>query len=176
MNTIVLVFLALMWAGGAYSVCRFKIKRERNGHRAASHSLLEYALITMGSGILTAWLIRIVFVPYERWGIGDLSILLILAAGLYLLVKSNHQRTNTLNLLEMLPNQYGVFHLRLEEREHIGLKWAEHTLGELDLRKKNLLVLAIVRDNEMIPFPKGPEMLHHKDDLLIFGSLAELKR
>ncbi len=45
------------------------------------------------------------------------------------------------------------------------------TLAELDLRKKNLLVLAIERHGELTPFPKGLEVLAAGDRMVMFGDL-----
>jgi hypothetical protein len=45
------------------------------------------------------------------------------------------------------------------------------SLAELDLRKKNLLILAIERDNLLNPFPKGLEMIQAGDRIVMFGDL-----
>lgn len=174
MNLLVLIFLALLWAGGSYGYSRFKMKETPGEYHSNPMSPPDWTLIGIGSGVFTAWLVRVVFVPYMRWGIGDLLILLILSAGFFFLAIPRPAKVNYPDALEILPNRYGVFHLRLEEGVHAGLNWEDHTLGELDLRKKNLLVLAITRGDRIVPFPKGPEMLHRHDDLLIFGSLSEL--
>jgi len=50
--------------------------------------------------------------------------------------------------------------------------WLEaKSLAELDLRKRNLLVLAIKRDHKVISFPKGVEILQTGDRTVIFGDL-----
>jgi Trk K+ transport system NAD-binding subunit len=45
------------------------------------------------------------------------------------------------------------------------------SLAELDLRKKNLLVMAVERNGQVIPFPKGLEVIQSGDRLVIFGNL-----
>lgn len=49
------------------------------------------------------------------------------------------------------------------------------SLAELDLRKKSLLVLAIERQGQMLPFPKGVEVLMLGDKIAIFGDLNYYK-
>ena len=178
MNTLLLMLLALLWAGGAYVVCCLRALQRFAWYRTGrTHSVL-LLLNLVGAGIFTAWLVRVLFVPVERWGIADLFIFLLLAAGFFALTLSRPRSGGPKGflLLEKLADRYGVFHLRLEGKERSGLNWAGHTLGELDLRKKNLLVLAIIRNDEIIPFPKGVELLRDRDDLLIFGVLDDLSR
>jgi hypothetical protein len=45
------------------------------------------------------------------------------------------------------------------------------SLAELDLRKKNLLVLAVQRNGQVLPFPKGLEILGAGDRVVMFGDL-----
>jgi hypothetical protein len=47
----------------------------------------------------------------------------------------------------------------------------QKSLAELDLRKKNLLVLAIERSNQLNPFPKGLEVIQAGDRIVMFGDL-----
>lgn len=51
----------------------------------------------------------------------------------------------------------------------------QKSLAELDLRKKNLLVLAIERDGQILPFPKGLEILKPGDRVLLFGEISSYK-
>lgn len=67
-----------------------------------------------------------------------------------------------------LPEGYGIFAVTLS-RPGKEEKWIGATLSELDLRKKNLLVLAILRAGQFVVFPKGPEVLSTGDRLVIFG-------
>jgi hypothetical protein len=48
----------------------------------------------------------------------------------------------------------------------------QKSLAELDLRKKNLLVLAIERSNQLNPFPKGLEVIEAGDRIVMFGDLS----
>ncbi len=48
----------------------------------------------------------------------------------------------------------------------------EKSLAELDLRKKNLLILAIEHNNQLSPFPKGLERIEAGDRIVMFGDLA----
>jgi hypothetical protein len=48
----------------------------------------------------------------------------------------------------------------------------QKSLAELDLRKKNLLVLTIERNNQLTPFPKGLEIIQAGDRIVIFGDLS----
>jgi len=67
-----------------------------------------------------------------------------------------------------LPEGYGIFTVNLSRPGKVE-KWIGATLSELDLRKKNLLVLAILRAGQFVVFPKGPEVLATGDRLVIFG-------
>ncbi len=67
-----------------------------------------------------------------------------------------------------LPEGYGIFAVTLT-RPGKEEEWIGATLSELDLRKKNLLVLAILRAGQLVAFPKGPEVLATGDRLIIFG-------
>jgi hypothetical protein len=53
----------------------------------------------------------------------------------------------------------------------MGSFLAQKSLAELDLRKKNLLVLAIERNNKLNPFPKGLEIIQMGDRVVMFGDL-----
>jgi hypothetical protein len=48
----------------------------------------------------------------------------------------------------------------------------QKSLAELDLRKKNLLVLAIERNNQLTQFPKGLEIIQAGDRVVMFGDLS----
>ena len=67
-----------------------------------------------------------------------------------------------------LPEEYAVFLAALNQPGPEE-NWIGATLSQLDLRKKNLLVLAILRSGRLIVFPKGQEVLSAGDRLLIFG-------
>lgn len=64
-----------------------------------------------------------------------------------------------------LDNKVGIFYYEIQ----LDSRFCLRSLAELDLRKKNLLVLAIERQGEMTSFPKGIEVITAGDRLLIFG-------
>jgi hypothetical protein len=66
-----------------------------------------------------------------------------------------------------LNHNWGIVYKEIEAGSGVNLK----TLAELDLRKKNLLVLAIDRQGELTPFPKGLEVLRAGDRMVMFGDL-----
>jgi hypothetical protein len=69
--------------------------------------------------------------------------------------------------IDTLDSGWGIIYLTVRDRSFLN----EKSLAELDLRKKNLLILAIVRAGNMVPFPKGVEILMPGDRLVIFGDL-----
>lgn len=75
--------------------------------------------------------------------------------------------TRDFERIEALDSGWGIIRLTVRERSFFNAK----SLAELDLRKKNLLILAIVRTGNIVPFPKGVEILMTGDRLVIFGDL-----
>jgi hypothetical protein len=73
-----------------------------------------------------------------------------------------------LERIETLDSGWGMIYLTVRESSSFNAK----SLAELDLRKKNLLILAIVRAGKIAPFPKGAEILKPGDRLIIFGDLG----
>ena len=71
-----------------------------------------------------------------------------------------------------LTDDYSVYEIVLAFRP--PCEWVGTTLAELDLRRKELLVLSIARAGKVIIFPKGPEVLFDDDRLLVFGKTATL--
>ncbi len=70
-----------------------------------------------------------------------------------------------------LAQGYGVVELNLKENfPYIG-----HTLAESPLRDKDILVLAIKRDQTTIPAPKGQRKMQIDDTLICYGKLASMK-
>lgn len=66
-----------------------------------------------------------------------------------------------------LNHNWGIIYKEIDAGSVVNSK----TLAELDLRKKNLLVLAIDRQGELAPFPKGLEVLTTGDRMVMFGDL-----
>jgi hypothetical protein len=66
---------------------------------------------------------------------------------------------------------WGIIYLEVTP----GSGFYQKSLAELDLRKKNLLVLAVERDGRTLPFPKGIEILRPGDRILLFGELSSYR-
>ena len=67
-----------------------------------------------------------------------------------------------------LNSQWGIIYKEIAADSSLIQK----SLAELDLRKKNLLVLSIERNEQVIPFPKGLEIIQAGDRVVMFGDLA----
>lgn len=126
----------------------------------------------MGGLLLTACTLRFFLVP-DYYG---LLLLLFIAGGVsfgwwYLFRRARAWAVPAPAAWERiysLPEGYAVFLVALNKKE-AEEDWIGATLSQLDLRKKNLLVLAILRSGRLIVFPKGQEVLSAGDRLLIFG-------
>lgn len=70
-----------------------------------------------------------------------------------------------------LPKGYGIaqLHITNESEEK------EQTLAGAGFIKKNILVLSIERDNELISFPRADDVIKEKDTLLCYGLLENIK-
>lgn len=71
------------------------------------------------------------------------------------------------NRIINLNSTWGIVFQEIDENSILK----DRSLAELDLRKKNLLVLAIERGDQTVSFPKGVETLAVGDRLVIFGDL-----
>lgn len=135
-----------------------------------SRDFLFCLIIKAGGLILTACILRFFLAP-DYYGL----LLLILVAGGALCGWWNRARALSRlpapaawERIYSLPEGYAVFLTTLNQ-PGCEEKWIGATLSQLDLRKKNLLVLAILRAGKLIVFPKGQEVLSAGDRLLIFG-------
>lgn len=70
-----------------------------------------------------------------------------------------------------LGEDFGIAEITLHE----GSPSVGKTLATSDLRKKKILVLAIERDEEKIFVPRGNHKLHAGDNLICYGSFAEMR-
>lgn len=68
-------------------------------------------------------------------------------------------------------DNWGVVYTGIDQHSH----WDQKSLAELDLRKKNLLVLAVEHQGQLLPFPKGSEVLFPDDRVLLFGDLSSYR-
>ena len=127
-----------------------------------------------GWTLISIWLIRLTVLPMVYWQWWDLLSLSALCTGI---IYRAHAKRNpqVITTLISLKNNYGVFRVLLRTGDNACSSWSGRSLADLNLRKKDLLVLAINRGQEMIPFPKGPEILALGDELLVFGCFNELK-
>lgn len=71
------------------------------------------------------------------------------------------------NQMIHLNTNWGIVFQEIESSSNLN----KRSLAELDLRKKNLLVLAVERNGQFFPFPKGLETLTVGDRVYIFGDL-----
>lgn len=66
-----------------------------------------------------------------------------------------------------LNTNWGIMFQEIDSGSNLN----QRSLAELDLRKKNLLVLAVERRGQFFSFPKGVETLTVGDRVYIFGDL-----
>lgn len=123
-------------------------------------AILKKTWWLMVGAILWGWLTQ-PDIAYSCLG----ALLIIGHLGWYLIAQTSVP-LNQDRIIE-LNSQWGVAYVAV--RPNSG--WTAKTLSELDLRKKNLLVLAIERQRQTIHFPKGLEVLLPGDRLVIFGDL-----
>ena len=87
------------------------------------------------------------------------------------LIKSSVFEKKAIEEILNLAQGYGVVELNLKENfSYIG-----HTLADSPLREKDILVLAIKRDQTTIPAPKGQRKMQIDDTLICYGKLASMK-
>ncbi len=67
---------------------------------------------------------------------------------------------------------YGVSELFIPEDSEIAGK----TLAESHLRERDIVVLNLVRDDEVIPNPGGDQVIEAEDELLCFGKFSEMRK
>lgn len=158
------------WEEAKLYLYRFFLKstRQWQSEIIKEESLAWPLIIRFGEVLLVAVIICLSLQP----GLIFLSTLAILLGSwiylfLYLGAKGPKQAKNWRKLF-LLPTGFAILEITLTING-IGQEWLGSTLGELNLRKKDLLVLAILRSTETICFPKGQESLHIGDRVLIFG-------
>jgi hypothetical protein len=79
-----------------------------------------------------------------------------------LTIKTKYDRIIRLN------SNWGIIYKEIDADSSLIQK----SLAELDLRKKNLLVLAIERNSQLTQFPKGLEIIQAGDRVVMFGDLT----
>ena len=193
-NAVILYLLILLWWSGVYYQFR-QLCRQRGTACAATfifrillHNYLFVAgmeerknrqLIKMALLVKTGELLGLVLLLRIFWltSLGEIVIVLLClgafgAAFAYLLSlgKGSNQE---IQCVYALSGEYGVYEIVLNSSGAVR-EWIGTTLAELDLRRKELLVLSISRAGKAIIFPKGPEVLLADDRLLVFGKNATL--
>ncbi len=136
-------------------------------HRSAYYIDAEIGWVSLLSKTwwLTVLFFLVFWLIFQEWYFGvTLLALILFHCGWYWLASRNE------------PGFDRVFHLNsgwgiIYKTVVADLELSEKSLAELDLRKKNLLVLAIERDRQLTAFPKGTEILNNGDRLIIFGDL-----
>jgi hypothetical protein len=192
-NAIFFYLLVLLWSGAAFyhfkRICQqwgtagaaafvyriilrdYPLTASLNGGQY--RELIKIGLLVKGGELLCLVLLwRLFWVT--RWG-EVVLVLLILGAGVFALyyLASFRSGTNKIQCVYPLTDDYGVYEIVLGPSGP-AREWVGTTLAELDLRRKELLVLSIARAGKVIIFPKGPEVLFDDDRLLVFGKTATL--
>lgn len=132
-----------------------------------------FLMMKAGKLLLLSLLIRVVIFAQRAEAILLILILLIIGIALYYLSFRKNGIHSGYRSVYTLSEGFGVYELVLSPSGICG-EWIGATLAELDLRKKELLVLSIVRSGNVMVFPKGPEVLFADDQLLVFGKSATL--
>ncbi len=94
-------------------------------------------------------------------------VLFLILLHIYWFLEGHLYRSERFERILNLNQNWGIIYKEIGEDSGMESK----TLAELDLRKKNLLVLAIDRGGQLTPFPKGLEVLAPGDRLVMFGDL-----
>lgn len=192
-NAVLLYLLVFLWMCGVYDQFK-RLCRQRSAASAAAFvfrillgnypmaagvdgtcdkQLTKMAiLIKTGELLSLVLLLRIFWL--NQWGEAVLLLLILsaLVLAFFYLVSLQAGNSQAMQCVYPLSEEYGVYEITL--KSGIVRDWVGTTLAELDLRRKELLVLSIVRSGQLIVFPKGPEVLLADDRLLVFGKTATL--
>jgi hypothetical protein len=134
--------------------------------------ILKMAIfVKTGELLCLVLLLRIFWL--SQWGEAVLLLMILgtLVLALFYLIQAANN--GDIRCVYPLSEKHGVYEITL--KSDLDLDWVGTTLAELDLRRKELLVLSIVRPGQTIVFPKGPEVLLADDRLLVFGKKATLE-
>ena len=94
-------------------------------------------------------------------------LLLLILLHVYWYLEGHAYQTEQFDRVLNLNRNWGIIYKEINDGSGLDNK----TLAELDLRKKNLLVLSIERQGRITPFPKGLEVLSIGDRMVMFGDL-----
>lgn len=131
------------------SIC-LKLKWGKILHKSWWLMLLLGGLFWIESGRFSTFFILSIMILHLYW---------------YLHMKIGVKKSSDQVLL--LHGSWGILYQEILPSSVLEQK----SLAELDLRKKNLLVLAIERNSYWLPFPKGSEMFKPADRVLLFGEI-----
>lgn len=171
-NALFLTGVALMWAGGMWALKG--IIAAQDG--AAMEDLQNFYSLWRWNGfaLTVAWLIRLTLIPWPFWHVWDVFTFILIGIGSSAPYFGRNNKEPDTMVVYNLSNTYGIFRIVLNPGSFLAHNWVGHSLAELNLRKKNLLVLSVTREETIIPFPKGPEVFLAGDELLVFGRAREL--
>lgn len=130
-------------------------------------SILLVMTLRFGCLLFAVTIFRLVLAPDLLTLALTVLCLFAFIGGLLYLTRFSVSSANWQHLYELDPD-YGVLEITLTS-DGPGKEWIGSTLAELNLRKRELLVLAIIRKNKFTVFPKGPEILTSGDRVLAFG-------
>ena len=134
-----------------------------------------FLMLRAGKILLFSLLLRVVIFARRAEAFLLILLLFLLGVVLYYLffLKPGREHPAGYRSVYSLAGDFGVYEIILAPGGFCA-EWIGATLAELDLRKKDLLVLSILRAGKVIVFPKGPEVLFAGDRLLVFGKNATL--
>ena len=193
-NAVILYLLVFFWMSGVYYQFKQLCRRQGVAFAAAfvfrflfqnhplttgpdgtlNNQLLKMALLVKAGELLSLVLLLRTF-WLNQWGEAVLLLLIlgVVILALFYLGSLRQDNNQEIQCIYPLSEDFGVYEIALGPSNMIR-EWVGTTLAELDLRRKELLVLSISRAGKTIIFPKGPEVLLADDRLLVFGKTATL--
>lgn len=98
-------------------------------------------------------------------------ILVLLLIHVYWWIHSNIHPVKPDSQIFFANKNWGIIYTTINKDS----RWEQKSLAELDLRKKNLLILAVEHEGQLSAFPKGSEILFPDDRVLLFGELSSYR-
>lgn len=185
--------LVFLWGGGVvYQFAQLSRQRGTAWAAACVYRLLLYnylfpvgpdarynkqlmpmaLLVKAGALFGLALLVRLFWLTHWTEAVLILVILAAVVWSIYYLASFRNEN-QAIQCVYPLSEEYGVYEIMLDSSGAVQ-EWVGTTLAELDLRRKELLVLSIVREGKVVIFPKGSEVLLAGDRLLVFGKTTTL--
>lgn len=170
-SALVLLILKLIKDGEKYPEAlriawEWIVVQNRPNHPVSSNPPIIWAPLLGRSWWLMLIIFSVTWVNSSEIVFFPVLLFLILIHIYWFLEGHVHQSERFERILNLNQN-WGIIYKEIGEDSGMESK----TLAELDLRKKNLLVLAIDRGGQLTPFPKGLEVLAPGDRLVMFGDL-----